>query len=204
MKVKNFVIPIISIVLITAGQAQIPAPTQTLAQAQVTTETQPLIVPAAVAVLHPTEGNLVEGTVYFVQMNGTVGIIADIRRLTPNSVYGFRIHEYGDCTASNAASAGEYYSPQSTKPGTPSPEDHAGDLGDIQADAEGNVRYETAVDFISVAGAEKGVLGRAVIVHAKPADLQSQSAEDAGGRLACGVIGIINPDYLAKKTKTIE
>jgi Cu-Zn family superoxide dismutase len=169
------------------------------------TAMQPPVVPAAVAVLHPTEGSAVEGTVYFVQMNGDVQIIADIKGLAPNSIHGFHIHEYGDCTAPDAASAGEHYSLQGQKHGAPDdPEHHAGDLGNIQADMDGLARYETTVNFISVAGATNPVLGRAVVVHEKTDDLTSQPSGNTGGRLACGVIGLINPDYLLKQTSAIE
>jgi Cu-Zn family superoxide dismutase len=42
---------------------------------------------------------------------------------------------------------------------------------------------------ISLSNDAKSAIGRAVIVHAKPDDLKSQPSGDAGGRIACGVIG---------------
>ena len=40
---------------------------------------------------------------------------------------------------------------------------------------------------------EKSIIGRGVIVHEKADDLKSQPTGDAGGRVACGVIGIAKP-----------
>ena len=39
----------------------------------------------------------------------------------------------------------------------------------------------------------KSIIGRGVIVHEKADDLKSQPTGDAGGRVACGVIGIAKP-----------
>mgnify|MGYP006279601025 CR=1 FL=1 len=150
----------------------------------------------AVAVLHPTKGNAVRGTVYFADLGDRVRILIDLKGLEPNSTHGFHIHQYGDCTASDATSAGGHYAPQGHKHGGPGdPEHHAGDLGNIQADANGMVKHEMTVDFVTIAGEHNPVLGRAVIVHAKPDDLESQPTGAAGARMACGVIGIANPEY---------
>ena len=158
-------------------------------------------VQSAVAVMHPTAGNTVKGTVRFVQMDGLVQIQIDLEGLKPNSTHGFHIHEYGDCTAADATSAGGHYAPDGNPHG--SPEDalhHAGDLGNITADSNGEVHTSMTVGFISLAGLNNPVLGRAVIVHAKADDLESQPTGAAGARLACGIIGIANPDTIPEQT----
>jgi Cu-Zn family superoxide dismutase len=45
------------------------------------------------------------------------------------------------------------------------------------------------VDNISVAGTKNPIVGRGVIVHAKVDD-GGQPVGNAGGRIACGVIGV--------------
>lgn len=163
---------------------------QTLAMAPAIPDIQ-----SGVAVMHPTKGSSVKGTVRFVQMNDTVRILIDLKGFKPNTTHGFHIHQYGDCTALDATSAGGHYAPEGHKHG--GPEDaihHAGDLGNIQADANGEVHTEMTVGFLSVAGINNPVLGRAVIVHAEADDLKSQPTGAAGARLACGVIGIANPE----------
>ena len=44
-----------------------------------------------------------------------------------------------------------------------------------------------------VMSGEKSIIGHSVIVHEKADDLKSQPTGDAGGRVACGVIGIAKP-----------
>src|SRR5437764_13558749 len=66
--------------------------------------------PAAMAVLAPTQGNNVKGTVTFTQQKGGVRIVADVDGLTPGE-HGFHIHEKGDCSAPDAASAGGHFNP---------------------------------------------------------------------------------------------
>ena len=68
---------------------------------------------------------------------------------------------------------------------------HAGDLGNLTADNDGKAHYELTVKNISVAGTKNPVIGRGVIVHAKVDD-GGQPVGNAGGRIACGVIGVAN------------
>jgi Cu-Zn family superoxide dismutase len=66
---------------------------------------------------------------------------------------------------------------------------HAGDLGNITADADGTVKKEITVEGLSIGtGKPDDIIGKAVIVHEKPDDLKSQPSGAAGARIAGGVI----------------
>ena len=148
----------------------------------------------AVAVLHPTEGNDAHGTIRFRAEGGQVIVRADIRGLEPNSVHGFHIHEYGDCTAADGTSAGGHYNPEGVKHGLPpdTPR-HAGDLGNLEADASGRATQVLTVDNITIDGERNPILGHGMILHGQRDD-GGQPTGNAGARLACGVIGIANPN----------
>ncbi len=143
----------------------------------------------AICVLHPTEGNEVRGTVTFTRNGSTINVVAELEGLTPG-MHGFHIHEKGDCSASDATSAGGHFNPDDSQHGGPDDEErHVGDLGNIEAGEDGSARLELEDSVISFSG-ENSIIGRAVVVHAGEDDLTSQPTGDAGGRLACGVIGV--------------
>ena len=144
-----------------------------------------------VANIEPTAGNTAKGTVTFTaEKNGKVRVVADLTGLTPSGKHGIHVHETGDCSAPDAMSAGGHYNPEGKPHALPSTEDrHAGDLGNITADASGKAHYEITVDNISLSTGKNPVLGKAVIVHAKPDD-GGQPTGNAGARLGCGVIQV--------------
>ncbi|MEX0774142.1 MAG: superoxide dismutase family protein [Phycisphaeraceae bacterium] len=144
----------------------------------------------AIATVHPTEGNKVTGVVRFTETAGGVKIVADLDGLEPNTRHGFHIHEYGDCSASDASSAGSHYDPAHTQQhGRPFEGGvHAGDMGNIEADARGRAHLELTLGHITLTG-NNPILGRSVIVHEKPDDF-GQPVGNAGGRIGCGVIGV--------------
>ena len=147
----------------------------------------------AVAVLHPTAGQQCHGVVHFSESGDSVKVVADLEGLTPNQKHAFHIHQYGDCSAPDATSAGGHYNPEGHQHGLPDSENrHAGDLGNVQADGQGKAHYEITVQNISIMGAKNPILGRGVIVHAKVDD-GGQPVGNAGSRIACGVIGVANP-----------
>ena len=146
----------------------------------------------AIAVLQPTAGSTVAGTVTFTAAGDTVKVVADLSGLTPGK-HGFHIHEFGDCSDPKAASAGGHFNPSNHQHGAPDvAERHAGDLGNIEADASGKAHLEASDKAMKLAGADS-IIGHAVIVHEKADDLKTQPTGDAGGRVACGVIGIAKP-----------
>src|SRR5262245_44938303 len=63
-----------------------------------------------ISVLHPTAGNKVTGIVTFTPVADGVQVHAEIAGLTPGK-HGFHIHEFGDCSAADASSAGAHFNP---------------------------------------------------------------------------------------------
>ena len=150
--------------------------------------------PSATAVLAPTKGNSVSGTVNFKQKGDVVLVEAKVNGLKPNATHGMHVHEKGNCSAADASSAGSHFNPASSQHGgTTGPNRHGGDLGNLKADANGYAQMSVEVSGISLGAEANSITGRAVIVHAGPDDLKTQPSGNSGARLACGLISK-NPD----------
>jgi Cu-Zn family superoxide dismutase len=146
----------------------------------------------AIAVLHPLKDSNVEGTVTFAKSGNEVKIVADVTGLTPGK-HGFHIHQYGDCSSSDGSSAGGHFNPTNNPHAShDAAQRHEGDMGNLEADASGKAHLELTDNMMTMSG-EKSIIGRGVIVHEKEDDLKSQPVGNAGGRVACGVIGIAKP-----------
>jgi len=121
----------------------------------------------------------------------------NITGLTPG-VHGFHIHEKGDLT-NGCISCGPHFNPGNFSHASPNDTmRHVGDLGNIEADANGTVVLTLNDTLVQLSG-PFSVLGRSVVVHALPDDLgrgvgdkeaESKKTGNAGARVACGVIGI--------------
>ncbi|GAV69945.1 Sod_Cu domain-containing protein [Cephalotus follicularis] len=147
----------------------------------------------AVAVL---KGNSnVQGVVTLTQDDdGPTTVNARVTGLTPGP-HGFHLHEYGD-TTNGCISTGAHFNPNKMTHGAPEDEvRHVGDLGNIIADADG-VAEATIVDGQITLSGPNAVIGRAFVVHELKDDLGKGGHElslttgNAGGRLACGVVGL--------------
>lgn len=144
---------------------------------------------AGVVVLSATRGHEVRGTLRLQQQSAGLRITGRIEGLTPGK-HGFHVHEFGDLADPEGKSAGGHFNPGKQPHGGPdSAERHEGDLGNIEADAQGVAN----VDVVGRGLKLHFVLGRSIVVHAKADDLKSQPAGDAGDRVAVGVIGIAGP-----------
>jgi Cu-Zn family superoxide dismutase len=143
----------------------------------------------AIAVILPTKGNTVHGTVRFEATADGVHIIADLEGLTPGK-HGFHVHEFGDLNSTDGVSAGGHYNPSGMPHAGPMDQSrHAGDLGNLEADADGKAHLDR-VDAVMKLSGPASVIGRSVVVHEKEDDLTSQPAGNAGARIGFGVIGI--------------
>jgi len=150
----------------------------------------------AICVLAPTAGNTAAGWVKFVEADdGTVAITGEISGLTPNGQHAIHIHEFGDMSSADGMATGSHYNPEGHPHGLPDQaERHAGDFGNLHANAEGVATINLNVDNLSMGGEKNPILGRAIIVHAKPDD-GSQPVGNAGARITQGVIGVMkNPE----------
>ena len=143
-----------------------------------------------VAVIHPTDGNEAHGVIRFLPDPEGIRVVAEVHGLVPESSHGFHIHEFGDCTAPDATSAGGHFNPHDQPHGGPEDDErHVGDLGNLQTDENGSAELDFVDHLLSFDGNDS-ILGRGVVVHAGEDDLESQPVGDAGARFGCGVIGV--------------
>jgi len=145
--------------------------------------------PTATATLGPTLGNAASGTVYFTQKGDRVLVSGEVRGLPPNSEHGFHVHEKGDCSSSDAMSAGGHFNPGNQQHGRyDMAAHHAGDIPSLRADASGVAAINFETTSLRVGSGANDVVGRAVVVHRDKDDYMSQPAGNSGPRVACGVV----------------
>lgn len=147
---------------------------------------------SVMATVSATEGNTVSGSVSFTQESGEVVVRIALTGFEPGTRHGFHVHEIGDCSAPDGTSAGGHFNPDGHDHGLPEADAasrHAGDLGNVEADAEGNVNEERRFADLHLDG-DHGIGGRSVILHANPDD-GGQPTGNAGPRVACGVISTL-------------
>ncbi len=154
-----------------------------------------------VAVVHGLGDNRISGTVVFEKVPEGVHVMAKVGGFEPNTEHGFHVHEFGDLGAADGTSAGGHFNPADHDHALPSKEmRHSGDLGNLKADDSGNASLDITVDNFKLDSGKMGILGRAVIIHAKEDD-GGQPTGNAGDRIAAGVIGISKDGMPAMKAK---
>lgn len=139
-----------------------------------------------VATVMPVGDSSVAGSVTFTESDNGVLVKGEFSGLKSGK-HGFHIHEFGDCRAADGTSAGGHFNPAGNDHGAPTDEiRHMGDMGNIEANEKG----VAAVNYVDGTISLEEILGRGIIIHAGEDDLTSQPTGAAGGRIACGVIGI--------------
>ncbi|XP_029155501.1 superoxide dismutase [Cu-Zn], chloroplastic-like isoform X2 [Nylanderia fulva] len=150
----------------------------------------------AIVTLKPHDVRNVTGNLKIVQSvpNGPVTITGTVHGLT-EGLHGFHVHEKGDLS-DGCTSTGAHFNPENVTHGAP--EDtvrHVGDLGNIQANSDGEATVNITDNIISLTGPHS-ILGRSMVVHSDQDDLGkgnsslSLTTGNAGSRWACGVIGV--------------
>ena len=154
----------------------------------------------AVCIMNPDGGSGVNGVVKMIHpKGGKCKISAEITGLTPG-LHGFHIHQYGNLIE-GCKTAGPHFNPGKRLHGGPEDVEesrHVGDLGNVTAGEDGVAKYELEDSLVSLWG-EDNVFGRSCVCHAGIDDLGkgghelSSTTGNAGGRMACGVIGKSGP-----------
>lgn len=173
-----FAMPAVAVVVVGLGACAMPS----------TSASTSSNAPRAMAPLQAKSGSQVAGTIFFTQQGSGLRVVARVSGLKPNQEHGFHVHETGDCSAPDATSAGGHFNPTGQPHGSQAMPHHGGDMPSLKADAMGNAEATFTVEGVTLAGATDGVVGKAVIVHAKADDYKTQPTGDSGGRIACGVI----------------
>ncbi len=158
---------------------------------------------ATASISAPTDTTTgVTGTVDLTQDGDQLQMRVTVNGLAAGSTHGFHVHEVGDCGrgdhdddgfAEVAGAARGHYDPYTTMDhGAPTDDidsKHAGDFGNITANASGTATATLTTDILSLDGT-RPVEGRAVMVHSMRDDLESDPGGMSGDRIGCGVISM--------------
>jgi Cu-Zn family superoxide dismutase len=138
----------------------------------------------AVAKLLPKNGSSVGGTVTFVQRGDKVVVAAVVHELMPGP-HSMYIHEVGNCSSPNAASAGKVWQLVGAAPGRA----RSGNLPDLIAGSAGNASVVGDLRGITLGdGSPLDIIGHAVVVHSGIDPDPRPEFGVLNGWLACGVI----------------
>lgn len=131
------------------------------------------------------------GSVLFEESNGTVKMIAAIHGLSEGT-HAIHIHAKADCSSDDGKSTGGHWNPTAQPHGAWGAAEgyHKGDIGNFEADANGNGQKTFSTDewCIGCGDEKKDIIGKAIIVHQGTDDFTSQPSGAAGKRISCGGI----------------
>lgn len=145
--------------------------------------------PSAKAAIESKSGSKVTGRAVFTELpSGGVKVEVWVENAAPGT-HGLHIHEKGDCSAADAASAGAHFNAAGNPHAAPADKArHNGDLGNVEVGADGKGHLEITTDLLTVKPGPNSVVGKSVVFHEKADDLKTQPSGAAGGRFGCGVV----------------
>ncbi len=121
---------------------------------------------------------------------GGVSFALDLKNLAPGE-HAFHVHQVAKCEPP-FATAGPHFNPEAKKHGLQSAEGaHAGDMNNITVGADGTAKATIVNKQVSLGAGANSLFangGTSLVIHAKPDDMKTDPAGNAGDRIACGVI----------------
>jgi superoxide dismutase, Cu-Zn family len=138
--------------------------------------------------LQAKSGSKLSGKVTLTETPEGVKVVLSVENVKPGD-HGAHIHEKGDCSAADGASAGGHYNPTSHPHALPANAPrHLGDLGNITVGKDGKGTLEIVAAGANLKdGDANSFVGRSLIVHEKKDD-GGQPTGNAGGRIGCAEI----------------
>lgn len=129
------------------------------------------------------------GSAVFREEGGRVRIVVQATGLTPGR-HGIHVHAVGRCEPPAFQSAGDHFNPVGKKHGLDNTDGaHAGDLPNLEADANGRTEYVAVTDRLSLVPGATSVFdadGSAVVIHARADDQRTDPSGNSGERVLCG------------------
>ncbi|RKU28384.1 hypothetical protein C6497_09185 [Candidatus Poribacteria bacterium] len=146
----------------------------------------------AIAVINSASDSGVTGMASFSQIGQTVMLHIEIKN-AESGQHAVHIHENGDCSSPDGKSAGGHWNPTNVAHGKwGEGEFHLGDIGNIDVGEDGTGTIELSTDLWEIGtGSMIDVVGKGIIVHADADDFTSQPSGNAGARIGCGVIELV-------------
>ena len=122
-----------------------------------------------------------------------VEVKLDVKALPPGE-HALHFHQNAKCEAPDFKSAGPHFNPDQKQHGFLNPNGHHnGDMANFTVKPDGTAKATIKnSDVVLGAGSEPNSLfangGTSLMIHAKPDDMKTDPAGNAGDRIACGVI----------------
>ena len=142
----------------------------------------------ATARIAARSGSGMTGEAKFTEMEGGVLVEIHVTNMNPGH-HAVHIHENGDCSTTDATSAGGHFNPTGEPHGSPNmSQHHLGDLGNLYVNPDRTGYHSIFMPELSIKEGPRSIRDKAIVVHANADDLSSQPAGNAGARIGCGVI----------------